>query len=376
MSWTSPADPHAPALSPRAWAVVAYAAIVSTVGAALYLTRFYTFEGERIGVGRALAWQACIYASWAALVPLLAWLGRRVHLGDRSWRATAVAYASASLVVVPAHAAFTAWATWLLRPHGPGVRPALRAAFGPLLVERLPVDLLGYWAIVGVLVAASYHAAMLRRAREAGQLEAALARAELHALRAQLEPHFLFNALQGISALIPRDPALAQRMTARLGDLLRRTLRESGATEVTLREELELLEHYLAIEQVRFGDRLRVEYDVATEALDCLVPDLLLQPLAENAVRHGIGGAERGGTLRVAARCLDGELELRVSDDGAGLPAGWNAMTHAGVGLSLTYQRARQAGGGRGAMEVTTGDAGGTVARVVLPARRRAPAAP
>ena len=174
----------------------------------------------------------------------------------------------------------------------------------------------------------------------ASRLEAQLAQARLDALRAQLNPHFLFNALNSIAMLVRRDAKPdALRGIISLSELLRRSLAGQGTLQVTLRAELPLLESYVTIEQLRFRDRLRVTIDASPDALDALVPGFLLQPLVENAIKHGVAQRPDAGTVRVRARRDDDALVLEVSDDGPGFPAGWDPATSGGIGLANTRER-------------------------------------
>jgi signal transduction histidine kinase len=326
------------------WGLLAvlYASLVTSISAALVLHRYYRFDGLPISFGRALLWQAAIYCSWGALVPLIAWAGRRFarRRSPRAggWLASLPAYLIAGIVIAPAHAALSAVVTWLARPVA-GTRPPFMSVAEALFIERVPVDLLIYWAIVGVLYAITYGSELRRQERAAAVLEAELARAQLRMLKTQLQPHFLFNTLQGIATLIRHDPDSAVSMTARLGDLLRVSLERSGDQEVSLRDELSLLRTYLEIESMRYGNRLRIEYDVAPEALDCRVPDLLLQPLVENAIRHGIAPRARGGRLMIAAHVVGDRLHVRVEDDGVGLPRADGEEAIDGLGLGITRNR-------------------------------------
>ncbi len=177
----------------------------------------------------------------------------------------------------------------------------------------------------------------------AAQLETRLVEAQLQALHRQVHPHFLFNTLHAISALVHRDPDRADAMIERLSDMLRVTLSTVGVQEVTVRQELDFLRAYLDIEQVNFGSRLRVTLDVDAEVLDALVPNLVLQPLAENALRHGLAPLPGGGSLEVTARRDGDVLVLCVSDDGRGLRAGAarpatasGCRTHAPVSMRCT----------------------------------------
>ncbi|HEX2203786.1 MAG TPA: histidine kinase, partial [Longimicrobium sp.] len=200
----------------------------------------------------------------------------------------------------------------------------------------------------------------------ADRLGADLAGARLDALAGQLRPHFLFNTLQSVATLLHRDPAGAREMLAGLRTLLERSTRASGAGELPLDEELELLALYTGIERVRFGDRLRVEVAVAPGAGRALVPHLLLQPLVENAVRHAV--ARRGaGTIRVRAEAGDGWLGLEVGDNGEGLAPG---RREDGVGLENTRARLRALYGARHAMELESRPGEGLTVRIRIPLRR------
>ncbi|MBI4663104.1 MAG: histidine kinase [Verrucomicrobia bacterium] len=182
------------------------------------------------------------------------------------------------------------------------------------------VDLLAYGAIVGLAHSILFYRRFREREHRALFLESNLASARLHTLRAQLHPHFLFNSLNAIAALLRRDPRLAEATLMSLSELLRLALSQSERPEIALREELQFVERYLEIQQTRFGDKLRVEQEIEQAALDCLVPALVLQPLVENAIRHGIEPAEKAGVVRLTARRENGNLVLIVEDNGVGLP--------------------------------------------------------
>lgn len=188
------------------------------------------------------------------------------------------------------------------------------------------LDLLAYGAILGVAHSVHFYRRFRERERRALFLESNLANSRLHALRAQLHPHFLFNSLNAVATLVRRDPRLAEATLISLSELLRLALSQSERQEVPLREEMQFVERYLEIQQTRFGDKLRVEQKIEPAALDCLVPTLLLQPLVENAIRHGIEPAENTGLVRLTARRQNGLLVLTVEDDGVGLPAANNGQ--------------------------------------------------
>jgi len=200
------------------------------------------------------------------------------------------------------------------------------------------------------------------------RLERRFSEARLNSLRMQLDPHFLFNALNTISSQVEREPRLARTMIEHLGDLLRMSLESRDRQEIPLSEELAFLDHYIAIQRIRFGDRLRIELQIDPRVANSFVPSLLLQPLVENAIRHGLSHRSSGGTVIVSAQPAGDQLEIRVLDDGVGLPEDWALETAPGLGLSLT--RDRIAGlypGGASQFAVQRRATGGTEVVIVLP---------
>jgi signal transduction histidine kinase len=239
------------------------------------------------------------------------------------------------------------------------------AAFEPLLLKTVPYSLLVYGAIVGVQHAATYHRRAQERELRAAALERRLAEARLLALQMQLNPHFLFNALHAVSTLMRRDLAAADRMIVRLSGLLRHALDRTDRQQVPLREELAFLDRYLEIEQTRFGPRLRVERDLDPAVLDAPVPNLVLQPLVENALKHGVERQAKPGVIRLTARRAGGGLELIVADNGPGLPA--NGVARPRIGLGNTQERLAQLHGAAGSLTLRPAPGGGTEAVVRLP---------
>lgn len=217
----------------------------------------------------------------------------------------------------------------------------------------------------GIVYAMVFHRQALERAAAAEQARAELARAELRALRAQLEPHFLFNALNTIAALIAENPAAAEDTVTRLADVLRHALLASDREHVPLREELALARSVLDIEHVRFGERLRVRERVDPALLELPVPGLILQPVVENAVRHGIAARPGGGTIELSARREGDRLVLEVRDDGAGFEPD-QAPRGGGFGLHAVRERMRLAGPPH-ALEVRSAPGRGTDVRITLP---------
>jgi signal transduction histidine kinase len=217
-------------------------------------------------------------------------------------------------------------------------------------------------------VGAKYYLDLQAQRERALAAESLAHQAQLQALRYQLNPHFLFNTLNAISTLIvERQHRDAERMVARLSDFLRLTLESSSAAEIPLAEELAFVRQYLEIQQVRFGERLQVAYDVDAEALSACVPPLLLQPLVENAVRHGITSREEGGRLTLDARRVGGHLHLRVADDGPGPPDAATMTASDGVGLSNVQARLQALYGDDARFQMERADGGGCVVSITLP---------
>lgn len=275
--------------------------------------------------------------AWGLLVPLIVGFDRRLPFK--------IAQASRRL---GAHLAFGFVATtafvWLSALLGAWLRvePWARLTDVRLLSDALggyAWGMLVYCLIVGAWLGWSYHHRTLAAELHMERLQRSYSEARLNTLRMQLDPHFLFNALNTISAQLQAEPRLARTMIEHLGDLLRLSLDPASRHDVALTEELAFLDHYLAIQKIRFGDRLRFTLAVTTDARRAIVPSLFMQPLVENAIRHGIASRARGGSIRVEAEQMGERLDVRVIDDGVGLPAGWSMEHDAGLGLSVTRER-------------------------------------
>jgi two-component system, LytTR family, sensor kinase len=252
-------------------------------------------------------------------------------------------------------------------PHWNILRPANMLKIG---AGWFAWSCLIYWMILGGMQAYRYYERYMSSELQLERLEKSYSQARMNALRMQLDPHFLFNALNTISSHVERDPKLTRLMIEHLGDLLRMSLESKDRQEVPLAEELAFLDHYLAIQKIRFGRRLKVQIDIAPEVRYAQVPSLFLQPLVENAIRHGISHRASGGTVEVTAEPVNGRLSIRVSDDGAGLPAGWRLENSTGLGLSVTRERiAGLYPDGAGNMAIHGREEGGTVVEIALPLR-------
>jgi two-component system LytT family sensor kinase len=224
--------------------------------------------------------------------------------------------------------------------------------------------------VVGVCYAIDYYRKYREHEFIASQLEAQLAQAQLDSLRMQLHPHFLFNTLNGIVGLV-RDNKneAAVSMLVGLSDLLRHALEHSDEQEVELKDELSFTELYLKIQQMRFSDRLQIDFDIDPSLMNAMVPNLLLQPLLENALRHGIGRSTEAGWIRISAKRENGSLLITVSDNGAGLPSNWQMKTSSGIGLANTAARLQQLYGENHRFDIHNRDKGGVEVEVVIPTR-------
>jgi len=276
--------------------------------------------------------------SWGLVAWLIVTADRRLPFSDKQLPRRIAAHLLISLPVTAAYIyvfatvlALMDLEAWSLVLSTQVLRGALRGMF--------LWSWLVYWLIVGAWQAYRYYERYLSSELRMARLERRFSEARLNALRMQLDPHFLFNALNTISSQVERDPRLARTMIEHLGDLLRLSLESKDRQEIPLAEEMAFLDHYLAIQKIRFGDHLKIEIRIAPDVKYASVPCLFIQPLVENAIRHGISRRSSGGTVSVSARRVEHQLEIRVRDDGVGLPAGWQLETSAGLGLAVTRDR-------------------------------------
>lgn len=306
---------------------------------------------------------------WAALTPLVLWLGRTVR-PDGSWKRFLAVHGPAGVVVTLVHV--VVW--WGIRTRffpAAGVSDA--EVLESLLLMFFPLDLMVYWAILAGYLTVTYHGRArehaLRLARldlRNSRLEQKLTEARLSALSARLQPHFLFNALNAVAELVHKDPERAEETVVRLADVLRMVLRRTEAQRVSLAKELELVETYLSIEEARYRERLRTRIEVPDALLGARVPTLSIQPLVENAVRHGVGRVTRPVTVEVSAVRRDARLVVEVRDDGPGAAE----EVREGVGMTTTRERLRELYGDDFVLDLRDRGEGGAVARLEIPLER------
>jgi len=329
-------------------------------------------EGMAHAAWRVFSWGILTWVAWAPLTPLMIWLARRYSLVEGQLKRNLVFHVPAFLIFSALHSAAATTINLTIKPFdNMGTSPE---AFWPRFLSRLQgflgADLLVYGAVVGVCYAIDYYGKFREREYIATQLEAQLAHAQLESLRMQLHPHFLFNTLNGIVGLV-RDNKneAAVNMLVGLSDLLRHALEHSDRQEVELQEELSFIKLYLNIQQMRFSDRLQIDFDVEPATTKSMVPNLILQPLVENALRHGIGQSAGAGSIRIKAMRERENLILNVSDNGAGLPGHWQLKTSTGIGLANTAARLQQLYGENHRFDIHNRDEGGVEVEIVIPAR-------
>jgi signal transduction histidine kinase len=330
-----------------------------------YLTRAEI--GSPVSWGFALAGNLVDWYTFALLSLPVLWLAARIPIELADWRRRLTIHLVASIL-------FSIF--WML------IRAVLRIVFrltegaAPLgfwetfkyaLVATFFFNILIYWVIISVAQAIRLYRRDREREVRTAELEKRLIEARLQALQMQLNPHFLFNTLHAISSLMHKDVDAADRMLIRLGDLLRYALESTEEQEVTLRQELDFLDRYIEIEQTRFGNRLSVEKQIAPDTCEALLPNLLLQPIVENAIQHGIEPHARPGRIELKSSRVDNSLQVEIRDNGAGLPP--DGQAEEGIGLSNSRARLQQLYGNQARFELKNAPNGGLRVTIVVPWR-------
>ena len=331
---------------------------------------FYFANTPRaVSLSRALLWQMSAVFLSALGTFLVLWLARLYRFDRQKWWRSLLFHLPASFAVAA-----------IMTAGHITIDAAFDKTFAQVAFNNFPArvfisidkNLIVYWLILWASHAINYYKRYRESELQASQLSAQLAEAQLQALKMQLHPHFLFNTLHSISSLLSRDTEAARRMIARLGDFLRLTLENSGAQEVLLREELDFLRCYLDIEGIRFYDRLEVRMEVDPQTLSSRVPNLILQPIVENAIRHGIAQRSTPGMIEIRAQRVGEILRLEVRDNGPGLPleVGTNRTGKRGIGLSNTQSRLSQLYGSDSSIEMMNDARGGFLVTLEIPFRK------
>jgi two-component system LytT family sensor kinase len=324
------------------WALIG---VAYAVNYSVYATHYVDIFGTKPDITEMLVWELPYWFLWAMLSPLVFWLTRRFRLERGRLLRNILFHVSACLTLSLVHRAVYLFIDWVLGVKVYSRLNSLSAVYQENFFFNLPNGFLCY---VTILLAGTYYRhyqeeelkiSRLKAERDQAQLQ--MTQAQLEALKMQLRPHFLFNTLNSISSLLDTNTKAAETMLARLGDFLRMTLDNSGTQEVTLQEEMKFLSCYLDIELERFSDRLTVQKEIARETYDALVPNLILQPIVENAIRHGIMAHVGDGRIEIRSRREDERLCLEVKDNGPGLHAGngTGQRPKRGFGFALTRER-------------------------------------
>ena len=317
--------------------------------------------------GRILLWQLASGYIWFGISPLILFLAKRFPFDEGKWKTSLPVHLVACVVVAFSQLLIDTFVLTRLGYPPSKEFPSFLEAYKYFLTVNVHFSMQIYMVIVGIASASRYYRKYRERELQTSKLEARLAQSRLQVLKMQLHPHFLFNTLNAISELIHKDPESADRMLMDLSDLLRLSFENLEVQEIPLKQELEFLEKYLEIEQMRFHDRLTVDIQIAPETLDACVPNMILQPLVENAIKHGIAPRSSGGRIDINAARSNGHLEINVSDDGLGVPFGDLEHLPEGVGLSNTRRRLRHLYGDEHKFRLASIEKGGLAVTLEIP---------
>lgn len=316
---------------------------------------------------KILSWQMFSGYVWFVLSPLIYLLGKRFPIEKGKWRVSLAVHFVASFIFAGVLLLIDAY---FLPKMGYPLRDGLNT-FGDVykffIFYNIYLEISIYWTVLGIQQLVKYYRMNRERELRTSQLEARLALSRLQVLKMQLHPHFLFNTLNAISELMYKNPDAAERMISHLSDLLRLSFENLEVQEISLKQELEFLRKYLEIEQMRFEDRLKVEMHIAPDTLDAGVPNMILQPLVENAIKHGLAPRSEGGTIEIEAVRNNGHLDISVSDNGIGVPFGDLENLDEGVGLSNTRRRLRHLYGDTHKFKLKNSAKGGLNVNLTIP---------
>lgn len=331
----------------------------------VFASQWYAYDVSREAADPFVFYVWWSWYLWAVITPSVLWLSRRYPIDAHTWQRAIPLHIAASVMLTVIQLSVESYLGWLRQIHESSFKAALRHYFS----QHTQPSLLTYW----VLVAATQFYRIYDQARkqqiQAAQFEARLAEAQLDMLRMQLQPHFLFNTLQAATTLVHEDPDGAEDILLRLSELLRVSLDELHIQEIPLAREIEFLEHYIGIQERRFGDRLRFHLQIEEDVLTCSVPSLILQPLVENAVRHGIGKYKESDEITIRARRNAAHLNLEVQNVTSKLTSTLDNLLKQGRGLANSQARLRQLYGDQQSLELFNLDPRGVCVALVLPLR-------
>ena len=333
--------------------------------ALLYTVEMSVVIGAR---GRQIEWEKILTSAgfrfyfWAFFGPLVFFFAQQYPIQRSNWMRRVLLHAGMSILLLLADAAITfTIGRYFFGFPVPSRSDVIATFWGNIYTHSWY-----YWPLVGLGHAFFYYGAYREREMQALALERQLAISELQVLKMQLHPHFLFNTLNSISALMTTNVSLAQKTLARLGELLRLSFQYVALEETTLREEVQFLELYVQIQQTRFGDRMSVRMDIDPQTLDAYVPSLVLQPLMENAIQHGISALPSGGVIELSSRLRGSDVYIHIRDNGPGVKGNGSRMG-SGVGLANTRARIEQLYGPRGRIHLQNRPEGGFEVTVAIP---------
>ena len=340
----------------------------------VFISLFFTTESylfaflkeKPVVFHKELIWAFTRWMPWAFFTPLIFYLARRCDFRRQVLYRSILIHIIMSILLTALQAVIYIIYLSFVKNVPPQITLGTIIHFS---LNFIHFNILTYWIIVSIFYMINYYRKSKEHQLTASKLETRLAQAQLEVLKMQLQPHFLFNTLHTISALVRKDAEASDKMICRLSDLLRMTLDNSGLQEVPLKEELEFLKIYLEIEQTRFGERLKIEMDIAPETLDAYVPNLILQPVVENAIKHGISPDIEGGTVKITSKQEDDKLIITVQDDGVGLKENADAVIVKGFGLSNTIERLKQLYGEEASLTIKNAEGGGVIGTFEIPLR-------
>lgn len=357
---------------------IGFMAVVSCLLSALLVLQEYVGFTYSHAAGESFDWTFMSlkaltgFLLWPFLCPLIYRVSRVFARGQLPHLAVVGAHLLLSVIVSFLHRVFAELslfsAYFVVEGHWYG---ALNEHTYSSIFVNIFSSFLIYWILVGVFLALDYYREYQHQQIELVRMENELNNAQLQALKMQLHPHFLFNTLHTISSLMDENIDQAQTMMSQLGYLLRSVLDQEQQMTISLKEEMRYIRSYLDIEQTRFRDRLKITYDVPDDTLAAQVPTLILQPLVENAIQHGFSRRTDSGTIRVSSKRNDGRLELRVQDDGRGVPDVGAVLTRSGIGLQNVGQRLQQMYQQRAELSFESPNQRGFIARISIPLETR-----